>query len=160
MLNADKQRTNVEIVDLLYDKNSSDPALNWGKPNGIQSNTITNNLDFTKYKKLRFYFQAYFKDEGNTGVSSSCCIMDFDNYSGTTYKAGMLTPYYAGAWRNMGFWATVPLAKNSLYVAMMFDGSTQSGTSYFVYKIEGIRGGGRRKLSLLHRIFHRGGAVC
>lgn len=141
MLNSSKQRTNIESVELIYDKNSSDPALNWGKTDGIKSDTTVSSVDFSRYKKLKFYFQCYFYDEGNTGVSCSCCIMDFGNYSGSTYKAGMLTPYYSNGWRTMGFWATVPLAKNSLYVAMMYDGNTQTSASYFVYKIEGILGG-------------------
>lgn len=48
----------VERVEIIYDKNSSDPNINWGYTSGIE-NGVTLNKDFSKYKGLICQYQSY-----------------------------------------------------------------------------------------------------
>lgn len=160
MLNASKQKTNAELVDLLYDKNSSDPVFNWGKTGGIQDNVVVTNKDFSKYKKLVVHGQAY--AQNFTGIIDLTQPTTSDDYRGLNISSmswdtsglGMLAFICGGI---------VNSAKTSFQSIVHFirvsNGATGATTAYFIYRIEGIYGG-RRKLSFLHRIFHRGGAVC
>lgn len=43
------------LSEVLYDKNSENPLINWGFTSGIQGGTSYKNQDFSKYKALRFY---------------------------------------------------------------------------------------------------------
>ncbi len=47
-----------EVWEVLYDKTSSDPKLNWGFPNGINKSAVIDTYapDLKKYKKLRYVF--------------------------------------------------------------------------------------------------------
>lgn len=47
--------TNVERVELVYNKDSANPNINWGYTNGIATGDSDNFIshDFTKYKRLR-----------------------------------------------------------------------------------------------------------
>ena len=46
---------NVENIEVIYDKDSNDPNINWGYTSGFKNISVTGK-DFTKYKILRAYF--------------------------------------------------------------------------------------------------------
>lgn len=160
MLNASKIPTHIEHVDLLYDKNSSDSKLNWGKTSGIPHSTTVSGKDFNKYDRLRVYISW-------SGNAFAIYEIDMHTLTDDLYQAG--SPLISACRKSDTdhYWAIV--YTNSAKTSFSCDATgydsfskrtTNSTTAFVVYKIEGIYGGGHSKLSLWHRIFHRGGAVC
>ena len=60
MLNTTIVPNNIERVEVIYDMNSTDPAINFGLPGGITDGMVIG-LDLSKYKMLRCQYQSYNK---------------------------------------------------------------------------------------------------
>lgn len=159
MLNSSKQRTNVEVVDTVYDMHSSDASLNWGYTSGMHGQDGKTGLSLSKYKYLRVYVQLY--NVTNMGVSVVYTI-DLQTPSDTlgSYVGSCRTR--ANNISNDDGWFSISVVnsqRTSFTHVQCGYGRTAENTKSIVSRVEGIRGG-HRKLSFLHRIFHRGGAVC
>lgn len=167
MLNASRQKTNVETVELIYDMSSSDPALNWGKTSGIQGN-VDVSKDLSKYQAIEIVPVIYPVGSTNTGGWSGRYKLDLtikkpgDDWYVACYCAAYCDSTNAGfVSRTTWNFAILYNKGGTLRWYISFNGTNyNNSTSAYIAKIYGIKRGGHRKLSLLHRIFHRGGAVC
>ena len=140
-----KTALKFEQVDLVYDKDSDDSSINLGYTSGIQSG-IGLGKDFSKYKQLRIYYQCYFGSDSNYGATSNCLILDCQNaqytsgYPAPSYFASVTVAYHTPTdyQYNMSISSQLTEDKATLYNRFSFNVSSASGSSYYVYKIEGV----------------------
>jgi hypothetical protein len=69
---------NIEQVEIVYDKDSSDSGINWGYTSGIQNYVTVSGKDFSKYKYLIIIASASAKNEYQVNI-----ILDLTSYSDT-----------------------------------------------------------------------------
>lgn len=133
----------VEHVETVYDKNSSDSAINWGYTSGLATN-IDIQHNFNKYKKLLIYYVV--KD----GVYSfeKCFKMDLsENVSGVGFVVTQSekNPY---GWMadiaafNEYYFVRCRVDSNKSLINVEFKKGTPNGISVStvseIYKIEGV----------------------
>lgn len=125
-------------VETIYDRNSSDPNINWGYTSGLPTGTNVTGKDFSKYKYLRVYVRIssltgfYYVDLTQTEVSRH----DAGNVFNFGFESSTTTYLFIGT-------CTVNEEKTSIavnsYIEWLSDGHTYSPTdAYYTYKIEGI----------------------
>jgi hypothetical protein len=139
----EKDVADVEHVETVYDKNSSDSAINWGYTSGLATN-IDIQHNFNKYKKLLIYYVV--KD----GVYSfeKCFKMDLtENVSGVGFVVTQSekNPY---GWMadiaafNEYYFVRCTVGINKSLINVEFKKGTSNGISVStvseIYKIEGV----------------------
>jgi hypothetical protein len=139
----EKDVADVERVETVYDKNSSDSAINWGYTSGLATN-IDIQHNFNKYKKLLIYYVV--KD----GVYSfeKCFKMDLtENVSGVGFVVTQSekNPY---GWMadiaafNEYYFVRCRVDSNKSLINVEFKKGTSNGISVStvseIYKIEGV----------------------
>ena len=78
----EKQIAGVEHVETIYDMTSSDANINKGYTSGISGNTTIQNLNFSKYKRLKIYSRDYWGTVGIGEIDFSVISMNGNFYSG------------------------------------------------------------------------------
>lgn len=77
-----QEKLTIERSEIVYDKNSTDSAINWGYTSGLSAGNkgiTVSDRDFSKYKKLKFYFDSIWGKTGGTPVYSEVLEIDFEN---------------------------------------------------------------------------------
>lgn len=128
----------VDSITLLYDKKSTDPAINMGKPGGWQTGEFID-FDFTKYKRLRFYGRLY-------NVDGFC---DYDLVNRESILMTMFVPFVGGnGFRGL----TASVLQNKLSIALQYGFTytwdvnlqtfkferVRNQPTYYIYRIEGV----------------------
>lgn len=133
MLNAPivPNLSNIERVEVIYDMNSTDPAINWiagGITNGM---VIT--ADFSKYKMLRCQYQSY-----NNAIVAFCDLttptVPHDQGVDVTGRYVIYAVGNAGSGLDE-FISEINLEKNQLTASYL---PGRGNRSSFISKIEGI----------------------
>lgn len=77
-----QEKLTIERSEIVYDKDSTDSVLNWGYTSGISagnSGITVSGKDFSKYKKLKIYFDSLWGKTGGTPVYNEVLEIDFEN---------------------------------------------------------------------------------
>jgi hypothetical protein len=131
----------VEHVDVVYDMSSNVASQNWGYRTGLMGDVTVDNLDFSKYKRLKIY--TIF-----SGASIGIGEMDLKKSVYYNEQKYALSMYVGPEGNTMDFYfvrVVVNLNKTSLTVPRI-GYYTPNGTwnarhgdpSYHIYKIEGV----------------------
>ena len=130
--------TNVERVEVVYDKTSDDPNINWGYKTGLPTKSTVTGKDFSKYKYLKIYVYI----SGAAGVY----YVDLTQKQTTKYLGLNIFSFgYESSSTNYLFKSACYVAADKtsieLYTEIVWltDGHTYSSPdAYYVYKIEGV----------------------
>ena len=135
----EKEIADVEHIEVLYDKTSSDANINWGKTSGIYGGNVISGKDFSKYKKLIVY-----------SYSLGCIMTTIIPL--TSHNITLITSSYLGCNTGLSYDTTdlqcIKCSVNSGKTDFTVDAIGLYNTSgfslrnetdgYFVYKIEGV----------------------
>ena len=78
----EKKIADVEHIETIYDMSSSDSNINKGYTSGISGNTTIQNLNFSKYKRLKIYSRDYWGTVGIGEIDFSVVSKYGNFYSG------------------------------------------------------------------------------
>ena len=78
----EKEIADVEHIETIYDMSSSNANINKGYTSGISGNTTIQNLNFSKYKRLKIYSRDYWGTVGIGEIDFSVISMYGNFYSG------------------------------------------------------------------------------
>lgn len=129
----------TEQVEVVYDKN--DPNKLLGMSGGINGTT---NIDFSKYKRIRIYYKAYYADPTSTGGGSNILELDVKNALSGLCRAGNIIPYYqatsiAPAPKYFAIVAYYYITSHEFNVKFYYENGQETNQSqYHAYKIEGV----------------------
>ena len=128
---------NIERVETIYDKDSTDSNINWGYTSGMQGVTITDK-NFTKYKILRIYYcNKNGSIENDSWGRNNIIELDLTKYINFNYSTSNQLRYITYTQNyNGGIIVKVNSDKTS-FAVVITDDVNASSTSY-VYKIEGV----------------------
>lgn len=133
--------------EIAYDASSSEPALNWGYPSGIQGNVAVTK-DLTKYQYLDFVLTIYPTSSTNTGGWSGVYRLDLttkkssDNWCVAGYSAayadsvGGIGNINAETWNFALYYDVVN--KIVKWFIRFTNTSYNNNTSCFISKIYGV----------------------
>lgn len=140
--------TNVERVETIYDKDSSDASINLGYTGGVQ-NLQEVNIDLSKYKKANVYLNLFEFNNFASGSGNRNDILQIDlstnrienNLSVATNTFAYI--YYDETWRansSQLFIARIDYnhLTKTFVPKLAYDGQLVTSSSYYIYKIEGI----------------------
>lgn len=141
--------TNVERVDVVYDKDSSDASINLGYTGGVQ-NLQEVNIDLSKYKKCNAYLNLYESGNFASGSGNRNDILQIDlltnrienNLSVATNTFGYIY-YFDETWNvnsSQLFMARIDYnhLTKTFVPKLAYDGQLVTSSNYYIYKIEGI----------------------
>lgn len=77
-----QEKLGCERNEVVYDMTSSDSNFNWGYTSGISAGNTgitVSGKDFSKYKKLKFYFKGLWGKTNGTPVYNEVLEIDFEN---------------------------------------------------------------------------------
>ncbi len=134
-----EQIADVEHIEVLYDKTSSDSNVNWGKTSGIYGGDVISGKDFSKYKKLIVY-----------SYSLACILTTIIPL--TSHNITLITGSYVGCNTGLSYDTSdlqcIKCSVNSSKTDFTVDAIGLFNTSgfslrnetdgYLVYKIEGV----------------------
>jgi hypothetical protein len=127
--------TNFENVEVIYDKTSTNSALNWGYTSGIKGGVVITGHSFSKYKKLRIY--SNLASRRNSIYEVDLTYLDYDSqYSGSFCGlSGDLTDTVVAS-------CEVDQSKNRIEFSHGYFKTSitlrNNNDAYIVFKIEGI----------------------
>ena len=129
----------TEQVEVIYDKN--DPNKLLGMSGGINGTT---RIDFSKYKRIRIYYKAYYAEAISTGGGSNILELDVKNDLSGLCMAGNIIPYYQGtsianAPKYFAIVVYYYITSHEFNVKFYYEnGQATNQSQYHAYKIEGV----------------------
>lgn len=148
MLNAPiiPDLSNIERVDVVYDKDSNDPNINFERKGGIQ-NLQSINIDLSKYKKINVFLNLYDSEISDGGNRNDIMQLDLttNRLNNSSYASNTFGYIYYGdqGWA-VNHTSLFMVRVDYNHVTKMFtpklayNGALVTSSGYYVYKIEGI----------------------
>lgn len=142
LIMTDEDDVNIDCLrsEVIYDKDSSDSAINWGKTGGILGTESVSGKDFSMYDTLIIHIN-FANDIVTTGVIDLTQITSKTNQ----YKNKILTGGETDSTDIYFCYVKVDSTKTTISndgMGYFYNGTTvnkrDSNTNYYIFKIEGI----------------------
>lgn len=136
----------VEHIETIYDKDSSDTNINLGYTSGIHSESYVS-MDLTKYKMIRVYGTLYDRTEETSCNRNTVVLLDLKSNRVTRNNETMsLTTNRFSYFNGNVFNITQPFdvvyyyshTNHTFNCIFAYDGEMKYEEYYYVYKIEGV----------------------